>query len=176
LGERVLNHLILALRDDHQSTPEYKQVYRKESFDNWDVAIDALGNWGVLLLEVVERFRRLRDMRHRTLHFNPATDRATRSEALDALLLFQEIVSVQFAAFGARPWYIPNAPGVSFVRRDQEEAPFVRRVILPGCVRVGPAHHVRPYPDGHCEIIDDTAYPDEEIGDDEFLRRYVETH
>jgi hypothetical protein len=38
----VLNHLLLALRGDYQHTPEYKRVYRKDSFDDWNVPIDAL--------------------------------------------------------------------------------------------------------------------------------------
>jgi len=42
LGERVLNQLILHLRDDFCASPEYKSVYSKDSFDNWDLAIDTL--------------------------------------------------------------------------------------------------------------------------------------
>jgi hypothetical protein len=34
LGERILNHLILRLRDSFKGTDEYKSVYRKDSFDN----------------------------------------------------------------------------------------------------------------------------------------------
>jgi hypothetical protein len=49
LGERILNYLILALRDDFKHTPEYKHVYRKESFDDWSDAIDSLEAWDVLL-------------------------------------------------------------------------------------------------------------------------------
>jgi len=33
LGERVLNHLVLGLRDDFKNTPSYRLVYRKNSFD-----------------------------------------------------------------------------------------------------------------------------------------------
>src|SRR6266851_822630 len=42
LGERIFNHLILLLRDDFKGTPQYKHVYRKESFDNWDMVINTL--------------------------------------------------------------------------------------------------------------------------------------
>src|SRR5579862_549724 len=35
LGERILNHLILDLRDFYKHTLEYKNVYRKKSFDDW---------------------------------------------------------------------------------------------------------------------------------------------
>jgi hypothetical protein len=48
LGERILNHLILDLRNFYKNTPEYKDVYRKDSFDNWKIPIDTLSAWGVL--------------------------------------------------------------------------------------------------------------------------------
>jgi hypothetical protein len=47
LGERILNHLVLRLRDYFKATDEYKKVYRKDSFDNWDLAINTLEAWGV---------------------------------------------------------------------------------------------------------------------------------
>ncbi len=39
LGERILNHLVLTLRDEFRSSPEFKRIYRSESFDNWEVAL-----------------------------------------------------------------------------------------------------------------------------------------
>jgi hypothetical protein len=39
LGERILNYLVLILRDDFRATPEYKKVYRKNQFDNWQLLI-----------------------------------------------------------------------------------------------------------------------------------------
>jgi hypothetical protein len=173
LGERVLNHLVLTLRDDHSDTADYRRVYRKDSFDNWDLAIDVLSTWGALLPATVEQFRRLRDLRHRTLHFNPATDREARPEALAAVLLFQEIISTQFAAFGSHPWFIPNDIGLSLVRKDAVKMPFVQRVVLPSCALVGPAHDLRAVPGGGWEVLDDGVYADEEITDEEFVLRFV---
>jgi hypothetical protein len=42
LGERILNHLVLGLRDSFRTAEEYKRVYRKDSFDNWMIPIDVL--------------------------------------------------------------------------------------------------------------------------------------
>ena len=61
LGERILNQLVLQLREDLRGSPEYKKVYNRDSFDNWDLAIDTLENWQVVLPEVVVNFRKLRD-------------------------------------------------------------------------------------------------------------------
>ena len=102
------------------------------------------------------------------------TDRNARSEALAAVHLFQKIIAVQFAAFGQCPWFISDSPGISFVRQDHVHVPFVRRVVLPSCYLVGPAHQLRSLPDGRWEVLDDHPYPGEEIADAEFIRRFVE--
>jgi hypothetical protein len=47
LGERILNHMVLKLRDYYKGSPSYKRVYDKQSFDNWDLAIDVLKEWRV---------------------------------------------------------------------------------------------------------------------------------
>src|SRR6266446_3437901 len=85
LGERILNHLVLLLREDFRATPEYKRVHRKASFDNWEVPIGALEAWGVLLPKASESFRALEAVRHRSIHFDPATDHDDRPLALQAL-------------------------------------------------------------------------------------------
>jgi hypothetical protein len=84
LGERILNHLIILLRDDFRATPQYKRVHAKNSFDNWDLAIDTLNAWNVLLPEVVTAFRELRVIRGRAIHFRPELDTTDRALALEA--------------------------------------------------------------------------------------------
>ncbi len=79
LGERILNHLVLALRDDFKSTSEYKRVYRKESFDQWELPIDTLEAWNVLLPKAAEDFRRLRNYRNEAIHFRPEVDHNDQS-------------------------------------------------------------------------------------------------
>jgi len=63
LGERILNHLIRALREYFRRTEEYKRVHRKDSFDDWQLAIDTLERWEVLLPEAVTAFRGLAEVR-----------------------------------------------------------------------------------------------------------------
>jgi hypothetical protein len=147
LGERVLNHLILLLRGAFSSTPEYKRVHAKNSFDNWDVAIDALASWDVLIPEAVVAFRELRELRNRALHFRPDTDVNDRELGLAALTTVKRIVALQFPAFAA-PWLIPNSIGIPFVRKSHEEKPFVAKVVLPCCAHVGPAHELLDGPNG----------------------------
>jgi hypothetical protein len=103
LGERILNHLIIALREDFRATPEYKAVHRKQSFDNWPLAIRALGAWGVLAPGVDALFAHLEGRRHSAVHFSPELDRADRAPSLEAIRLISEIISRQFGAFGILP-------------------------------------------------------------------------
>jgi hypothetical protein len=75
LGERILNHLILTLRDDYKSTPEYKKVYDKKSFNDWSLPIETLSNWGILLPDVVKKYLKLQELRNRkAIHFNPLVE------------------------------------------------------------------------------------------------------
>lgn len=143
LGERILNHLILHLREDYRGTPEYRAVYRKESFDDWSVAIDTLVTWNVLLPSAVVDFRSLMDKRHRALHFRPQVDTNARALSLEAVLCLQRIIGEQFSAFGAQPWFITGVPGEMYIRQEWEARPFVLRLYLPNAVRVGPRHRVQ---------------------------------
>jgi hypothetical protein len=171
LGERILNQLLIHLRDDFKGSPEYKKIYRKDSFDNWDLAIEALLTWQVLLTNVADRFRRLRDIRHRAIHFNPETDHNDRQLALDAMQELSAIIEGQFAAFGEQPWYIPGTQGATFVRRAAEKKPFVKRIILPNCRSVGYLHTLEHGADGWL-VHDGHEYEDREISDEEFKQLY----
>jgi len=168
LGERILNHLVLSLRDDFKSSPEYKRVYSKDSFDNWDLAIDTLEAWQVLLPDVVAEYRHLRDLRNNSIHFHPEVDQNDRSLALDAIKSLSQIVGTQFCAFGPQPWFITGVPGEIYIKRDWESKPFIQRIYLPNCILLGPKHKVEsvmPW-----RIRDEEHYEDREISDDEFCR------
>lgn len=167
LGERILNHLVLLLREEFRSSPEYKRIYRKKSFDQWDLPIDTLVNWRVLLPEVEVAFRALRDIRNRSIHFNPTVDRDARPLALKAIQFLNVILDRQFGAFGNQPWFLCDIPGEMYLRRKAELDPFVRAVYVPNCYQVGPLHRIDL--EGSAFIIhDENEYPDREVTDEEF--------
>jgi hypothetical protein len=168
LGERILNQLVIHLRNDFKNSPEYKKVYRKDSFDDWDLAIDTLLSWQVLLPNVADRFRRLRDIRHRAIHFNPETDHNDRQLALRAMQELSAIIEGQFAGIGRQPWYISGIQVAAFVRRAAEQEPFVKRIILPSCRSVGYLHTLE-HTSGSWLVHDDHDYEDREISDEEFI-------
>ncbi len=173
LGERVLNHLVLSLRDSFRETKEFKKVAGKESFDNWMVTIGVLRAWEVLLPPAADSFERLGTIRNRAIHFTPATEKNDRSLALDAIRQLSDVIERQFAGRGL-PWFMHEVPGVTFVKKSFEDSPFVRAVVLPSCQLVGPLHEMR-YEEGRVVADDQHEYDDREITDDEFARMTVET-
>ena len=138
LGERILNHLTLELREFYKDRPEYKWVYRKNSFDNWDVPIKTLAAWKILLPKTVTEFQALAKLRNRSIHFNASTINTVREDALFAVLYMREIIDQQFTSFGDRPWFIPGTKGQVFIKREWEKDPFIRTYYLPTCPFVGP--------------------------------------
>lgn len=170
LGERILNHLVLKLREDFRHTPEYKRVYSKESFDNWDIPISVLGAWEVLLPEVVKSFRKLNQIRNRTIHFDPGIDADVRTPALEAIHTLEAIIGQQFSAFGPRPWFITGVPGEIYIKKEWEKHPFVARIYLPNCCLLSPYHHL-DFDRKNLQFIpiEENEVENREITDDEFV-------
>lgn len=173
LGERILNHLLLGLRDEFKGTPQYKDVYRKKSFDNWDLAIDTLEAWKVLVPDAAKAFRGLKDIRNRrAIHFDPATDSDDRDLALVAVRSLNEVISVQFGVSGSEPWFIKGVRGGEcYVKKELESDPFVRLVYLTNSYLVGPCHRLEPageFGKDGWKIIEESSYEDREISDEQF--------
>lgn len=173
LGERILNHLILDMRDHFKATPQYRHVYRKDSFDNWDVPIDALEAWDILLPEAVTEFRALKLLRHRSIHFNVSTYATLRDDALAAILHLRTIIEQQFGSFAARPWFISGTLGHCFIRKGFEDHPFIATYFIPHCPFVGPLFGMG-LGDRGWEFYDRPDYGDGDWTDEEFAVVYNE--
>ena len=130
LGERILNHLILDLRQFYVRTPRYKHVSRKDSFNDWSTPIDTLEDWEVLLPAAVIEFRALMQLRHRSIHFNITTYDTVKGDALAAILHMRSIIEHQFGSFSAAPWFISGTIGHAFVKKEFENNAFVRTYFL----------------------------------------------
>lgn len=176
LGERILNHLVLDLRDDFIHTAAYAEVATDRSFSNWKLMIRTLDAWGVLEPGVSELFRQLSRLRHRSIHFNPATYTAVRKDALAAIVHLRDILEKQFGAVGRHRWYIRGTLGACFIAKAWEQDPFVRRFIVPSATYVGPLHSVRPTDDMRWQFVDWTpdVYGKGEISDEDYCRVFNE--
>lgn len=171
LGERLLNHLILDMRPFFVATPEYKSVYRKASFDNWDVPIDTLEAWCILRSEAAGEFRALKLLRHRSLHFNVGTYATLKEDALAAIHHMRTIIDLQFGTFGNHPWFIAGTKGHVFIRREWEANPYVRKYFLPRFPFVGPLFGMA-HSDRGWEFFDVPDYGDRDLSDEEFAAQY----
>jgi hypothetical protein len=175
LGERILNHLVLELRESFRNTAEYKKVHRKKSFDNWRLMIDVLVAWEVLRPKCCKSLEDLERLRHRTVHFNPDTIEREREHCQEALRLLSDFIQIQFGVFGDHPWFIRSVPGVVFIKKEYETDPFIRTFYIPSCAYVGPAHRLtRDASERRWIVHDEQEYPDEEMNDEEYARLFVE--
>lgn len=171
IGERILNHLILDLRDFYKSSKAYKFVFRKESFPDWARAVDALEEWDVLLPGVGAIFIELSALRNRSLHFNPATYSTMRDDALVALKSLGRAIEMQFGVFGGQPWFIENTPGAQFIKRDHEHLPFVRKYLIPLSGFVG-VNYGMEFNQRGWQHLDYDDYGPGELDDDEFAHLF----
>jgi len=168
LGERILNHLILRLRDYYKATVDYKKVYRKDSFDNWDLAINTLEAWEILLPDVVKSFWELKEIRNKSIHFNPETDSNDKELSLEAICKLKEVVLGQFSGFGTQPWFIEGIKGATgYIKSEFEEKPFVKEIVIPNCVKVGHLHTLE-YDHSDWVVHDSHDYAEIEISDERF--------
>jgi hypothetical protein len=167
LGERILNYLILELRDEFKGSPEYKHIYRKVAFSGWEIPINCLASWGVLLPAVVDEFWKLRDRRNDAIHFRPDVDHNDRELALAALHNLGAILKTQFGLFNGQKWFITDIAGENYIKKEWEYDPFIRHVYLPNCAYVGPGHTLTFATDSW-RVHDNTGYEVRDVTDDEF--------
>ena len=168
LGERMLNHMLLILRDEFSHTPEYKRVYRKKSFDDWSFAINTLKAWGILDDTLETKFNELKKLRNKSIHFNHETYSSARSDSLEAIKILSEIISLRFGFFRKEhSWAIEGIKGAQFIKKEFEADPFIKNFYIPRCPLVGPYYAVKFLDEGTL-FVDRESYTDMEVSDEEF--------
>jgi hypothetical protein len=168
LGERILNHLILQLRDFYKDREEYKKVYKQKSFDNWMLVIKTLEKWNVLLTEVAQDFEELYEIRNYSLHFNLEVENDVRSKSLTAVQLLQKIIGNQFSGAGKQPWLFVSE-GEIYIKKEWENHPFIEIVYIPNCRYLGFKHEIKgKYP--KFEINDEFEYSNQLLTDAEYVK------
>jgi len=168
LGERILNILILRLREYYRATQSYKKVWKKDSFQNWDEAIDALAEWGVLDNALAELYKELWTIRKDAIHLKAISD--FQPQALQAILHILKITGNLFG-LNERNDIFFWVPGEPYIRKEKEKEPIVQEFFIPNCTLVGYKYSVRNGPRPGQFIYDDPyEYQDREITDDEFKK------
>lgn len=168
LGERILNILILNLREYYKTTPSYKKVWNKDSFQNWDEAIDVLAEWGVLADTLAELYKELWKIRKDAIHLKAVSD--FQPQALKAIQYIMKITGNLFG-LNERNDIFFWVPGEPYIRKEEENEPLVKEFFIPNCTLVGYKYSVRSGPQPGLFIYDDPyEYEDREITDDEFKK------
>ena len=171
LGERILNHLVIDLRDCYKGSDSYRKIYRKSSFDDWRVPIKALTEWNVLLPGVAETFQKLMMLRNRSIHFDAGTYVTIRNDALAAIHHMRSIIETQFGSFGQQPWFVSGTRGQIFIKKQFEEHPFIKRYFVPICPFVGPLFNMEYSQEGWA-FSDFQGYGEIGLSDEEYVIQF----
>jgi len=141
LGERMLNHMVLAFRDQFKHTKSPKRLYSNAPLRNWELGIKALSDWDILLPKAAQQLHELKQLRHESLHYNPITDAMLKDKALESVRLIQSIIKTQFGAHEGQPWYFFGSDD-NYVKKEYEAHPFVKHYIIPNCRYLSPFYKV----------------------------------
>ena len=192
LGERILNHLVLELREDYQQRDSQLEentengIYTHEAFSNWNIMLSALDSWGVLKggnaehpensTDPAKSYHELKRMRMKYAHFGdlPSME-ILKSEALEAIKLFQNIVASLFSAHNNPDYFLAVDGGECYLKKELENEPFFQKFYLPNSFLVSPYHKIADLSDFVNPTIEDREdLDDREISDEEFIALRVE--
>lgn len=172
LGERLLNEIVIRLRDSYSDHPATQKVATQKTFNDWVICVEALFEWSVVDDPLATKFNDLRKLRNRSVHYGKhLVGSNARVDALHAVLLVQEIVQSLFTPHGGPPRFVAGVSGHSFLALASEDEPFIREFILPASLLLSPHFRMEfNHSTGWFDVYDDDTYQDKfpTLTDDEF--------
>jgi hypothetical protein len=177
LGERILNELVLRLRDDFANHPTTAEIAGRRSLSDWNRGIEVLVTWSVLDDATATQFNELRKLRNKSVHYGEHLRGGdAREDALQALRLIQDCIQALFAPMGGPPRFIDGTIGQSFLSSASEAEPLVRRFFLPNCALVSPHFELKAHSEeqGLFAVFDDETYQENHpaLTDEQFARHF----
>lgn len=150
LGERILNRLLINTRDYFKSSKHYKKIWKKQSFEQWEIPIKILLEWKIITSEVADLFSKLKKYRNDATHYNDNYNFETNSH--EAIKILASVIDLQFNYMNRKDLlWVFNVPGEILVRSEFTEDPFVKEFILPHCNLEVPTEHekvlLKPFTD-----------------------------
>lgn len=163
LGERILNRLIIKLRDYYKSSKHYKKIYRKDSFDQWEYPVEVLKDWDVISEEVADLFLNLKQYRNDSIHYNEGYDFEKNSH--NAIKTLANIINLQFNYMTRNDlFWVFDVPGEILLKTEKINIPFIKEFVLPHCVLIGPYCEPTTNPP-----VKTKKYPLKPFSDEEFI-------
>ncbi len=141
LAERILNRLILKTRHHFKSHSRFKQIYMKQSFDNWDQMLDIISDWQLISKTAIDAMQDLKPIRHQSIHYNESYNfESAAPVTINKLIL---AITEIFGVINRTDIYLVfDIPGEVWVRSDAETLPFVREFIIPHCYHAHAVHDI----------------------------------
>ena len=141
LAERILNRLILKIKDYYKSSPYYKKIYRKSSFDDWSKMIQILSDWELISKKAIDAFNELLPIRHSSIHYNENYN--FENVALKVINNLITAITEVFGVMNRKDIYLVfNIPGEIWVKSEAEDNPFVKEFVLPHCYYAHAVHEL----------------------------------
>lgn len=170
LVERIINRLIIKCRPHFKSHPRYKEIYRKDSFDNWDLAISVIDEWKLVSDTAVTLLKELKPYRNQSIHYNDGYDfNAVAPVVINKVI---ELLNEVFGVLNRRDIYLVfDIPGEVWVRSNAETLPFVKEFVLPHCYHAHAIHEV----DIANKRIKEKMGKKGKLTDEEFVKLRVES-
>ena len=132
LGERLMNRLVIKLRDYFKTSEHYK---RAEKIQNWQLLIRILADWNIFSTAQAQIAEQLRRLRSDSVHYVHGFDFQTGAKLAMGHVI--ELVNSTFSAFARKDIFrVFEIPGEIWVRAEAEDAPFVKEFVLPSCTRM----------------------------------------
>jgi hypothetical protein len=141
LAERILNRLILKTRKYFTSHSNYKRIFRKSSFNDWDKMLEIISDWQLIPEKSIEILCEIKNIRHQSIHYNELFDfEAIVTETINKLIA---AVTEIFGVLNRKDIYLVfDIPGEIWVRSIAEERPFVKEFVLPFCYYAHAVHDI----------------------------------
>jgi len=141
LAERILNRLVLKTRDHFKNYPHYKNIYRKESFDDWGKMINIISDWRLIPERAIYLMRELMPIRHQSIHYTKAFDfGAIAPDLINKLIA---AITEIFGVLNRKDIYLVfDVPGEIWVRLEAQKHPFVKEFVLPHCYYAHANHDI----------------------------------
>lgn len=164
LTERILNRLVIKLKNYHKESDFYKKIYNwEEKIQNWDLLTKILEDWSVLDEFQITLCKKLHQLRTNTVHYVPGGNFVKSAE--ESITAILSLIESLFGVFCRKDiFWIFNIPGEIWVKENVQDLPFVKEFILPACNECASVYQVQ---DG---VYIENEAPIGHITEEEFIR------